>query len=331
MSLPSEITVIEISEPGGPEVLKPATRPMPAVGEGEILIKVAAAGINRPDVFQRKGAYPPPPGAPEWPGLEVSGTVVAVGAGASDWSEGDAVCALVAGGGYADYCVAPTAQALPVPKGIDLIDAAALPETFFTVWTNVFDRAALAPGESLLVHGGSSGIGTTAIQMATALGATVYATAGTAEKCAVCEELGATKAINYREDDFEEAIKTATEGRGVDVVLDMVAGDYVMKNLRLLAPEGRLVFIAFLKGSKAEVDFNRLMRNRLKILGSTLRPQSVEAKGRIAACLRETVWPLIEAGRIRPVVDSRFPLAEAAKGHALMESSQHVGKIILTV
>jgi len=331
MSVPTEMTVIEITEPGGPEVLKPATRPVPQPGAGEILIKVAAAGINRPDVFQRKGAYPAPPGAPEWPGLEVAGTVVACGAGVSDWKEGDTVCALVAGGGYAEYCAAPAMQALPVPKGIDLADAAALPETFFTVWTNVYDRAALQSGETLLVHGGSSGIGTTAIQMAHALGATVYATAGSAEKCAVCEELGAVKAINYRDADFEDEIKAATGKRGVDVILDMVAGDYVMKNIRLLAPEGRLVFIAFLHGSKAEVDFNRVMRNRLKIMGTTLRPQSVEAKGAIAAKLKERVWPLIEAGTIRPIIDSRFPLAEATEGHALMESSRHVGKILLTV
>lgn len=331
MPVPQEMTAIEITEPGGPEVLKPGKRPVPEPGEGEILIKVAAAGINRPDVFQRKGTYPPPPGAPDTPGLEVSGAVVSTGAGVTRWKEGDQVCALVAGGGYAEYCTAPEVQALPVPKGIELVDAAALPETFFTVWTNVFDRARLKDGETLLVHGGTSGIGTTAIQLATALGATVYATAGSDEKCGVCVDLGATLAVNYRDADFEAEIKAATDKRGVDVVLDMVAGDYIMKNIRLLAPEGRLVFIAFLKGSKAEVDFNRLMRNRLSILGSTLRPQSVEAKGKIAARLAETVWPLIEAGRIRPVIDTRLPLAEAAQGHALMESSQHIGKIILTV
>lgn len=331
MSVPQEMTAIEITEPGGPDVLKPGRRPVPEPGDGEILIKVAAAGINRPDVFQRKGAYPPPPGAPDTPGLEVSGTVVATGKGAQRWKAGDEVCALVAGGGYAEYCTAPEVQALPVPQGIGLVDAAAIPETFFTVWTNVFDRARLSDGESLLVHGGSSGIGTTAIQIATALGATVYATAGSQEKCAVCVELGATQAINYREADFEAEIKAATDKRGVDVILDMVAGDYIMKNIRLLAPEGRLVFIAFLKGSKAEVDFNRVMRNRLSILGSTLRPQSVDAKGRIAARLHEIVWPLIEAGRVKPVIDTRLPLAEAAQGHALMESSQHIGKIVLTV
>jgi NADPH2:quinone reductase len=331
MPVPTEMTAIEITEPGGPEVLKPGKRPVPKPQAGEILIKVAAAGINRPDVFQRKGNYPPPPGAPDTPGLEVSGAVAALGEGVTTWNIGDAVCALVAGGGYAEYCVAPVLQALPVPKGLDLVEAAALPETLFTVWTNVYDRAGLAKGETMLVHGGTSGIGTTAIQLATALGSTVFATAGSDDKCAFCVKLGAAQAINYREADFEEALKAATDGRGVDVVLDMVGGDYIAKNLRLLAPEGRLVFIAFLKGAKAEVDFNRLMRNRLKIMGSTLRPQSVEAKGRIAASLQEKVWPLLEAGRVRPVIDSRYPLAEAAQAHARMESSAHIGKIVLTV
>ncbi len=331
MTLPTTMTAIEITEPGGPEVLKPVARPVPSPAAGEILIKVVGAGINRPDVFQRKGAYPPPPGAPDIPGLEVSGTVAAVGDDVTAWKVDDPVCALVAGGGYAEYCLAPTEQVLPIPDGMALADAAALPETFFTVWTNVFDRAALKAGESLLVHGGSSGIGTTAIQIAKHLGATVFATAGSGEKCALCEKLGATKAINYRDEDFEAALKTATDKKGVDVILDMVGGDYVAKNIRLLAPEGRLVFIAFLKGSKAEVDFNRVMRHRLKIMGSTLRPQSVEAKGKIAGHLRQTVWPLLDAGTVRPIIDSRFPLAEAAKAHALMESSTHMGKILLTL
>jgi len=331
MPLPAMMTAIDITEPGGPEVLKPVSRPVPSPAQGEILIKVVGAGINRPDVFQRKGAYPPPPGAPDIPGLEVSGTVAAIGAGVTAWQEGDPVCALVAGGGYAEYCVAPVEQVLPIPKGIDLADAAALPETFFTVWTNVFDRGALQSGETLLVHGGSSGIGTTAIQMAKNLGATVLATAGSAEKCALCEALGAAKAINYRDEDFEAVLKTETNKKGVDVILDMVGGDYVAKNIRLLAPEGRLVFIAFLKGSKAEVDFNRVMRHRLKIMGSTLRPQSVAAKGRIAGHLRKTVWPLLDSGAVRPIIDSRFPLADAAKAHALMETSAHMGKILLTV
>ena len=331
MTLPDNMTVIEISAPGPSDVLKPVTRSIDRPGAGEILIKVAAAGINRPDVFQRKGAYPPPPGASDIPGLEVSGTVAAVGTGVESWKIGDAVCALVTGGGYAEYCLAPVAQTLPVPRGMDLADAAALPETFFTVWTNVFDRAALQPGESLLVHGGSSGIGTTAIQLAKNLGATVYATAGSAEKCALCVSLGASEAINYKDVDFEEAMRSSTGGRGVDVVLDMVGGDYIPKNLRLLAPEGRLVFIAFLKGSKAEVDFSRVMRNRLQILGSTLRPQSIEAKGKIAKELRTRVWPLLESGAIRPIIDTRFPLAQAADAHALMEISTHMGKILLIV
>jgi NADPH:quinone reductase len=330
MPVPSTMTAIEITEPGGPEVLQPVSRAVPSPAAGEVLIKVLGAGINRPDVFQRKGAYPPPPGAPDIPGLEVSGTIAALGAGVTSWQEGDAVCALVAGGGYAEYCVAPVEQVLPIPSGMGVADAAALPETFFTVWTNVFDRAALQPGESLLIHGGSSGIGTTAIQLAKKLGSTVYATAGSPEKCALCENLGATRAINYRDEDFEEAIKAATNKGGVDVILDMVGGDYVAKNIRLLAPEGRLVFIAFLKGSKAEVDFNRVLRHRLKIMGSTLRPQSVAAKGKIAEHLRQTVWPLLDSGAVQPIIDSRFPLSDAAGAHALMESSTHMGKILLT-
>lgn len=330
MPVPSTMTAIEITEPGGPEVLQPVSRPVPSPAAGEVLIKVLGAGINRPDVFQRKGAYPAPPGASDIPGLEVSGTIAALGAGVTSWQEGDAVCALVAGGGYAEYCVAPIEQVLPIPSGMEVADAAALPETFFTVWTNVFDRAALQPGESLLIHGGSSGIGTTAIQLAKNLGSTVYATAGSPEKCALCEKLGATKAINYRDEDFEEVLKAATNKGGVDVILDMVGGDYVAKNIRLLAPEGRLVFIAFLKGSKAEVDFNRVMRHRLKIMGSTLRPQSVAAKGKIAGHLKQTVWPLLDSGVVQPIIDSRFPLSDAAGAHALMESSAHMGKILLT-
>jgi NADPH:quinone reductase len=330
MPVPSTMTAIEITEPGGPEVLQPVSRPVPSPAAGEVLIKVLGAGINRPDVFQRKGAYPAPPGASDIPGLEVSGTIAALGAGVTSWQAGDAVCALVAGGGYAEYCVAPIEQVLPIPSGMEVADAAALPETFFTVWTNVFDRAALQPGESLLIHGGSSGIGTTAIQLAKNLGSTVYATAGSPEKCALCEKLGATKAINYRDEDFEEVLKAATNKGGVDVILDMVGGDYVAKNIRLLAPEGRLAFIAFLKGSKAEVDFNRVMRHRLKIMGSTLRPQSVAAKGKIAGHLKQTVWPLLDSGAVQPIIDSRFPLSDAAGAHALMESSAHMGKILLT-
>ena len=331
MPVPSMMTAIEITEPGEPKVLRPVSRAVPSPAAGEVLIKVVGAGINRPDVFQRKGAYPPPPGASDIPGLEVSGTIAAVGTGVTSWQEGDAVCALVAGGGYAEYCTAPIEQVLPIPEGIELADAAALPETFFTVWTNVYDRAALQSRETLLIHGGSSGIGTTAIQLAKNLGSTVYATAGSWEKCALCEDLGASKAINYRDENFEEAIRAITNKRGVDVILDMVAGDYVARNIRLLAPEGRLVFIAFLNGSKAEVDFNRVMRHRLKIMGSTLRPQSAAVKGEIAKHLRKTVWPLLDSGAVRPIIDSRFPLSNAAEAHALMESSAHMGKILLTV
>ena len=331
MPVPSTMTAIEITEPGDPEVLRPVSCAVPSPAAGEVLIKVVGAGINRPDVFQRKGAYPPPPGASDIPGLEVSGTIANVGTGVTYWQEGDAVCALVSGGGYAEYCTAPVEQILPIPEGIALADAAALPETFFTVWANVYDRAALQSGETLLIHGGSSGIGTTAIQLAKNLGSTVYATAGSREKCTLCEDLGASKAINYRDENFEEAIKAITSKRGVDVILDMVAGDYVARNIRLLAPEGRLVFIAFLNGSKAEVDFGRVMRHRLKIMGSTLRPQSVAVKGKIAKHLRRTVWPLLDSGAVRPIIDSRFPLSNAAGAHALMESSAHIGKILLTV
>jgi NADPH:quinone reductase len=330
-NLPSEMTVIEISTPGAPEVLVPARRPMPRPGPGDVLIKVAAAGINRPDVLQRYGKYPPPPGAPDTPGLEVAGTVVAVGQGVSWPKLGDAVCALVAGGGYADHAIAPAPQCLPVPKGLSMIEAAAVPETFFTVWTNVFERGRLTAGETVLIHGGSSGIGTTAIQLAKAFGATVYATAGSPEKCAACEKLGAAKAINYRNEDFVAAVQQATGGEGVHLILDMVGGEYIQRNMTALRVEGRLVQIAFLKGSKTEVDINPLMRKRLTYTGSTLRPRSIAEKGAIAAALREKVWPLLEAGRVKPVIHATFPLARAAEGHRLMESNAHIGKIVLTV
>lgn len=331
MALPATMTAIEITAPGGPEVLKPATRPLPVPKTGEILIKVAAAGVNRPDVAQRAGSYPPPPGASDLPGLEIAGEVVAMAPDVTDWKIGDMACALTSGGGYAEYCVAPGTQALPIPKGLTLTEAASLPETFFTVWTNIFDRAGLKPGEKFLVHGGSSGIGVAAIQMATAMGAEVYATAGSAEKCAACEKLGAKRAINYRTEDFFEVLRGITDKKGVDVILDMVGGSYIQKDLLLLAPEGRLALIAFLGGSKAEVDFVRVLMNRLRIVGSTLRPQSVAAKAVMAKGLRANIWPLIEAGRIKPVIDSTFPLADAAKAHARMESSAHIGKIMLTV
>ncbi len=331
MTLPRKMRVIEISKPGGPEVLVPAQRPLPAPKAGEILVKVAAAGVNRPDVLQRIGVYPVPADASDLPGLEIAGEVAACGEGVTRWKVGDRVCALVHGGGYAEYCVAPEVQALAVPKGLTEIEAASLPETFFTVWSNVFDRGGLKAGETLLVQGGSSGIGVTAIQMARAMGNRVFATAGSEEKCAACVKLGAEKAINYRTQDFAAEVKAATGGKGVDVILDMVGGDYVPKELKCLADDGRLVFIAFLRGPRTELDINELMRRRLTITGSTLRPRPVAFKGAIAASLAKRVWPLIESGKIRPVIHKTFPLEAAADAHRLMESSQHIGKIVLTV
>jgi NADPH2:quinone reductase len=328
-ALPKDMRHIAMTAPGGPEVLTLATGPVPRPAAGEVLIRVAAAGINRPDILQRTGNYPPPPGASPILGLEVSGAVAALGPEVTGLNEGDEVCALVAGGGYAEYCVAPAPQCLPVPKGVSLVDAAGLPETIFTVWSNVFDRGRLGRGESFLVHGGSSGIGTTAIQLAHAFGARVFATAGSPEKCAVCRDLGAERAIDYRQEDFVAVLKEATQGRGVDVILDMVGGPYVEKNLRSLAPEGRLVQIAFLQGSKVSVDLAHLMVRRQTLTGSTLRPRPVADKAAIARNLRDKVWPLIEAGKVRPVIDRTFPLAEAAAAHRLMESSTHIGKILL--
>jgi NADPH2:quinone reductase len=327
---PKTMAAIEIAEPGGPEVLKPATLDVPEPGPGEVLIRVAAAGVNRPDVVQRQGLYPPPKGASPLPGLEVAGTVAALGEGVSAPALGDAVTALLSGGGYAEYATAPAIQCLAVPDGLSLEEAAALPETFFTVWSNVFDRAGLSPGETFLVHGGTSGIGTAAIQMAAAFGAKVFATAGSAEKCGQCTALGATRAINYRDEDFVEIIK-AEAAPGADVILDMVGGDYVARNLRAAAPDGRIVSIAFLKGSKVEIDLMPVMLKRLTLTGSTLRAREPAFKGAIADKLRTHVWPLIEAGRIRPVIDTVFALADAAKAHALMESSAHMGKIVLRV
>jgi len=320
--------VIEIARPGGPDVLVPAERPRPEPGAGQILIAVAYAGVNRPDALQRAGAYAPPPGASDLPGLEAAGHVAAVGPGVTGWRVGDAVCALLPGGGYAEFAVTPAAHALPVPAGLTLREAACLPETCFTVWSNVVTRGGLGAGERLLVHGGSSGIGTTAIQIARALGARVFATAGSDDKCAACVALGAERAINYRTEDFV-AVMTA-EG-GADLILDMVGGEYIARNLRALADDGRLVQIAFLQGPKVEVNFSTIMVRRLTVTGSTLRPQSDLAKARIAADLRARLWPLIEAGRVRPVIDSEFPLAEASAAHARMESSAHVGKIVLRV
>jgi NADPH2:quinone reductase len=322
---------IEISKPGGPEVLVVAERPAPSPKADEILVKVAAAGVNRPDVLQRMGKYPVPPGASDIPGLEIAGEVSALGSSAKKFKIGDKVCALVSGGGYAEYCVVPEVQALPVPRGLSPLEAASLPETCFTVWSNVYDRGRLAPGESLLVQGGSSGIGVTAIQMAVAMGNRVFATAGSEEKCAACVALGAEKAINYRTQDFLEEIKAATGGKGVNVVLDMVGGNYVPKELKCLADDGRLVFIAMLGGSKTELDINEVMRRRLAVTGSTLRPRPIEFKGAIARRLKEVIWPLIEAGKIKPVIFKTFPLAQASEAHKLMESSQHIGKIVLAV
>jgi NADPH:quinone reductase len=323
------VIVIEIREPGGPDVLTPAERPRPSPGAADVLINVAAAGVNRPDVMQRLGKYPPPPGASDIPGLEVAGTIEEVGADVHSWRIGDRVCALVAGGGYAEFCVAPAPQCLPLPRGMALTAAAAIPEAFFTVWTNVFERGRLMPGESLLVHGGSSGIGTTAIQMARALGSRVFATAGSAQKCAACEALGAERAINYHDTDFVAALGEATGGRGVDVVLDMVGGDYVARNIELLALEGRLVQIATLGGSKAQINLVPVLQRRLTITGSTLRARSVAEKGAIAARLKERVWPLLESGQIAPVVHATFPLRAAADAHRLMEAGTHIGKLVL--
>jgi len=322
---------IEITQPGKPEVLQLCERPQPELKAGEVLIRVHAAGINRPDVLQRMGHYPVPPGASDLPGLEVAGEIVDGDLGDSGLKRGDMVCALVQGGGYAEYCAAPLAQCLPMPEGLTAVEAASLPETFFTVWTNVFDRAGLQDGETLLVQGGTSGIGVTAIQLATALGHRVFATAGSDDKCRACEELGAERGINYRSEDFVEVVKSLTGGKGVDVVLDMVAGDYVAREIDCLADDGRIALIALLGGAKANVDLGQVLRRRLSISGSTLRPRPVAFKAAIAQKLREHVWPLFAAGKIKPVIYKTFPLEEAAEAHALMESSTHVGKIVLQV
>jgi putative PIG3 family NAD(P)H quinone oxidoreductase len=304
---------------------------VPEAGEGEVLVAVAAAGVNRPDVLQRQGGYPPPPGAPETPGLEIAGEVVAVGTGVRRYGIGDRICGLVAGGGYAEFCTVAEANALPIPGDLSMVEAAGLPETFFTVWTNVFTRGRLKRGETLLVHGGSSGIGTTAIMMAKIWGGRVFATAGSADKCRACEALGAERAINYREEDFVEAVLAATDKRGADVILDMVGGDYVARNFTAAARDGRIVNIAFLQGSKVEINLLPIMLKRLTLTGSTLRIRPVEEKAEIARALEEHMWPHLEAGRIRPVIHQTFPLREAAKAHALMDSGAHIGKIILEV
>ncbi len=321
---------IEISEPGGPEVLRAVERPIPEPGPGEVLVRVEAAGVNRPDIMQRLGKYPPPPGASDIPGLEIAGVVERV-SGAGRWRVGDRVCALVAGGGYAEYCVAPAVQCLPIPAGMEALAAAAIPETYFTVWTNLFQDGRLQPGEHVLVHGGAGGIGSTAIQLARALGCTVYATAGSEEKRRVCERIGASVAINYRERDFVEGVMSATGGRGVDVVLDVMGGDYLPRNIRCLRHRGRLVQVGLIGGSKGELDLGAVLRKHLTIMGSTLRPRSPEEKGAIARELEARVWPLLERGEVAPIVHATFPLAGASEAHRLLESGRAMGKLVLRV
>ena len=330
-ALPAQMTAIAIRAPGGPDMLVPEERPLPRPGEGEVLVKVAAAGVNRPDVMQRQGLYPPPAGATDIPGLEIAGVVVALGAGVRRWKLGDKVMALVVGGGYAEYCPAHESHALPAPEDLALTAAAAIPETFFTVWHNAFERGRLQAGETLLVHGGSSGIGTAAIQLAKAFGARVIATAGSAEKCEACRRLGADAAVNYREQDFVAAAKAATDGRGADVILDMVGGDYIERNYEAAAVEGRMVQIAFQTSSKASVDFRRIMLKRLTHTGSTLRARSIADKGAITRAVEQRVLPLIAAGRVKPLIDSTFPLTEASAAHRRMETSAHIGKIVLAI
>ena len=330
-SVPETMTAIEIATPGGPEVLKPKTMPTPKPAVGQILVKVAAAGVNRPDLMQRAGLYPPPPGHSPLPGLEIAGEVVALGSGVSRWKLGDKVCALVNGGGYAEYCIAEEPIALPIPAGLDMTHAGAVPETFFTVWNNVFERGRLAAGEWFLVHGGTSGIGTTAIQLAKALGAKVIATAGSAEKCKACLEIGADRAINYRSEDFVAAVREATGGKGVDVTLDMVGGDYTERNIAAAAEEGRIVQIAVLGGAEIKINIARLMMKRVTLTGSTLRPRTREAKAGFARALEAKAWPLLASGKVRVVMDSTFPLAKAADAHRRLESGQHIGKVVLVV
>jgi len=322
---------IDFNEPGGPDVLVINDGPAPSIGDDDVLIKVSAAGVNGPDIMQRKGLYPPPPGASPVLGLEVAGEITETGSRVTSWQQGDLVCALVPGGGYAEYVKTKAAHCLPIPRGLDLTEAASLPETYFTVWSNLFDRAHLKAGESLLVHGGSGGIGVTTIQIARSKGVTVFATAGSQEKCQACVDLGADAAINYREEDFIEKIKELTQGKGVDVILDMVGGDYINRNLKVLALEGRLVTIAFSAGHKADINIAPLMIKRLTWTGSTLRPQSDEAKASIAESLKKNIWPLIEDGTIRPVIYKTYPMSEVGQAHRLMESSRHIGKILLTM
>ena len=331
MSTPHDMTVVEIVAPGGPEQLKPAQRPVPQPGDEEVLVRVAAAGVNRPDVMQRQGRYPAPPGASDLPGLEIAGEIVALGAKVSGLSIGDKVTALLSGGGYAAYAVAAAPLCLPVPAGISMAEAAAIPETFFTVWTNLFDRGRCKAGDAVLIHGGTSGIGTTAIQLAAAWGARVFATAGSDDKARACEKLGAVRGINYRTEDFVEVMRAETQGKGVDVTLDMVAGSYVARNLDIAALEGRIVVISLLGGARAEINLGLILTKRLTLTGSTLRSRTVAQKAEVAAAVRKNVWPLLASGRVRPVIHATFPLAEASEAHRLMETSNHIGKIVLTI
>jgi NADPH:quinone reductase len=331
MSVPLEMSVVEIAAPGGPEQLKLSQRPVPQPGAEEVLVRVAAAGVNRPDVMQRQGRYPPPPGASDLPGLEIAGEIAALGAKVSGWSIGDKVTALLPGGGYAAYAVAAAPLCLPVPDGVSMVEAAAIPETFFTVWTNLFDRGRCQAGDTVLIHGGTSGIGTTAIQLAAAWGARVFATAGSDDKARACERLGALRGINYRTEDFVEVMRAETGGKGVDVTLDMVSGSYVARNLEIAALEGRIVVISLLGGSRAEINMGLILTKRLTLTGSTLRTRTVAQKAAVADAVRKNVWPLLAAGRVRPVIHATFPLAEAAEAHRLMETSNHIGKIVLTI
>jgi NADPH:quinone reductase len=331
MSVPADMPVVEIAAPGGPEQLKLAHRPVPSPGEGEVLVRVAAAGVNRPDVMQRQGRYPPPPGASDLPGLEIAGEIVAVGSKVSTRSVGEKVCALLPGGGYAAYAVAAAPLCLAIPEGISMIEAAAIPETFFTVWTNLFDRGRLKAGETVLIHGGTSGIGTTAIQLAAAWGARVFATAGSDDKARACERLGAVRGINYRTEDFVEVMRAQTDGGGVDVVLDMVGASYLARNLETAALEGRVVVISLLSGAKAEINLGTILTKRLTLTGSTLRTRTVAQKAEVAEAVRKNVWPLLASGRVRPVIHATFPLAKADDAHRLMETSTHIGKIVLTI
>jgi NADPH2:quinone reductase len=331
MSVPDQMTVVEIAAPGGPEQLKTAVRSVPQPGAGEVLVRVAAAGVNRPDVMQRQGNYPPPPGASDIPGLEIAGEIVLLGPNVSGLSVGDKVTALLSGGGYAEYAVAAAPLCLPIPDGLNMIEAAALPETFFTVWTNLFERGGCKSGDTVLIHGGTSGIGTTAIQLARAWGARVFATAGSPEKARACESFGAVRGIDYRSEDFVEVVRRETDGKGVDVILDMVAGSYVARNFQAAAMEGRIVVISLIGGSRAEISMGAMLTKRLTLTGSTLRARTVAQKAAVAEGVRRNLWPLLSTGRVRPVIHATFPLAKASEAHRLMETSQHIGKIVLTV